>query len=121
GADDHLARFHQLALPFSSSRAASETISELAPITSATPAAAERATVAPWILRKLFATASSSPVTTTRVGASAPHLRSASAACLVAGSPKVDPSRTATVPRSACTLRAARSALRRALRLTLTV
>ena len=73
------------------------------------------------MLRKLLATASSSEEITTSVGDSAPHFCSASAACLVAGSPKVEPSRTATVPRSACTLSAARSALRRALRLTLTV
>ena len=73
------------------------------------------------MFRKLLATASSSAPTTISVGESAPHFFKASAACLVAGSLKVEPSRTATVPRSACTVRAARSALRRAFRLTLTV
>jgi hypothetical protein len=75
----------------------------------------------PSMFRKLLATASSSAPTTISVGASAPHFFRASAACLVAGSLNVEPSRTATVPRSACRVRAARRALRRALRLTLTV
>jgi hypothetical protein len=94
--------------------------SEVAPITSATPAASASATLTPSMFLKLFATVSSSAPITTSVGPWAPHLRSASAACLVAGSLKVLPSRTATLSRSAWTLRAARSALRRALRFTLT-
>ena len=97
------------------------TTSEPAPTTSATPAASARATLTPSMLRKLFATLSSSEPITISVGPSAPHLRSASAACLVAGSLKLPPSRTATLSRSAWTLSAARSALRRALRFTLTV
>src|SRR5204863_2901807 len=87
GPDDHLARLHQTARPLSSSRAASEITSDVAPMTSATPAALARATVTPGMLRKLFATVSSSEPITTRVGLSAPHLRRASAAFLVAGSP----------------------------------
>src|SRR5262249_39116670 len=121
GPDDHLARIHQEALPLSCSRAASVTTSEVAPITSATPAASASATVTPVMFLKLFATFSSSEAITTSVGPSAPHFRSASAACWVAGPLKPAPSGTATVPGSAWTERAARSALRRALRFPLTV
>ena len=70
-------------------------------MTSATPAAAARATLTPSMFLKLFATASSSLAITTRMGESAPHFCRAVAACLVAGSAKAEPSRTATVPRSA--------------------
>ena len=73
------------------------------------------------MLRKLFSAPVSSPPNTIRVERFAPHFSSASAALLVEGVSKADASSTATLPRSAWTESAARIALRRALRLTLTV
>ena len=73
------------------------------------------------MLRKLFAAPPSSGASTIRVERLAPHLSSASAAVLVEGVSKAPASSTATLSRSAWTESAERSALRRALRLTLTV
>ena len=87
---------------------------------SATPTVVGRASRSTsGMLRKLFTAPISSGSRTTSVGRLAPHFSSASAARLVAGSSKLAPSSTATLPRAACTESAARSARRRALRFTL--
>ena len=105
----------------SSASAASETISDAAPIRSATPVAAAGTTETPDRFRNdLAADASSSP-STTSVGAGWAHFASAAAADFVEGASNAPPSSTAIDPRSAWTDRALRSAARRALRLTLKV
>ncbi len=86
---------------------------------SATPTPSAPTTATRSMLRKLLAAAASSAPITTRVGVAPPHLASTSAAFEVFGSSKVPAGSTASEPRSACTLSAERSALRRALRLTL--
>ena len=73
------------------------------------------------MLRKLFRAPTSSASRTTSVGRVAPHFSSACGGRLVEGVSKVDGSSTATLSRSAWTESAERIALRRALRLTLTV
>ncbi len=107
--------------PSSFSSASSERTSEAAPITSATPIAPTSATWTRWMLRKLFSAPVSSPSITISVERFAPHFSRASAALLVEGVSKAEASRIATLPRSAWTESAERIALRRALRLTLTV
>ena len=84
-ADDDVARVHQPSLSFSVSSAFSESTSEAAPITSATPIAPTSATVTRAMLRKLLSAPVSSASRTTSVGRFAPHFSSACAAALVDG------------------------------------
>ena len=97
------------------------TTSDAWPTMSRTPMAVAGMTSTRGRLRKLMIAAVSSASTTTSVGRRASHLVSIAAAVFVDGSLSAPASRTATLPRSAWTESAARSALRRALRLTLTV
>ncbi len=98
------------------------TISERCATSSATPTAAALTTDTRGKLRKLLAIDSSSaPAITIRTGSAPPQPESSSAACLVRGSARLPAGSTASESRSACTLRAARSALRRALRFIFTV
>src|SRR5205085_2357731 len=79
-ADDHLARLHHDALATSSPIAASDTSSDAAPITSATPASATGMGEAPAMLRNDFPAAASLSERRTSVGAVPPQSDSRPAA-----------------------------------------
>src|SRR5450759_668068 len=135
-ADDHLAGLHQSvsfagALPSavvsfsdcpsapaaratSSVRAVSETSSDAAPITSATPASVTGMTARRSRLRNDLPAAASASLSRTSAGAGAPQSASSAPACLVDGVSNAPESKIARDMRSACTDSALRCAARRA-------
>src|SRR4051794_12467030 len=121
GPEDHLARVHAVtAIAVRRSRAGSETTRRAAPTTSAIPERSTWSTSTSGMLRNERAAVSSPSASTTSTLPSPPSLSRALTAALVEGASKVEASSTASEPRSACSDRAARSARRRALRLTFT-
>src|SRR5919109_2481223 len=121
GPDDHLARVH-FATAFSVSRAsaASEITSRAWAITSATPTSSACMTLTSRRLRNDLTQLSSPSVSTTNTLPSPSSEPIAAAAAFVDGVSNAEGSTPAIEPRSACTVRAARSARLRALRFTLT-